>query len=113
MKIKSILAGAALACVTAASFAQASAPAPAATPGIDRRQANQEKRIDQGVASGQLTRRETARLEHEQRVIGRAENRAKADGTVTAQERRRLHRAQNQASRDVRRQKHDRQQRAN
>ena len=29
--------------------------AQANTPGIDQRQANQEQRIDQGIASGQLT----------------------------------------------------------
>jgi hypothetical protein len=40
-------------------------------------------------------------------VINRAEDKAKADGTVTAQERRRLHKAQNRASRDIYRQKHD------
>ena len=35
----------------------------AETPGIDQRQANQEQRIDQGIASGQLTQREAGRLE--------------------------------------------------
>ncbi|HRE13254.1 MAG TPA: hypothetical protein PLD37_03560, partial [Usitatibacteraceae bacterium] len=33
------------------------------TPRIDQRQANQEKRIDQGVASGSLTQQEAARLQ--------------------------------------------------
>ena len=70
--------------------AQTAAPAapanPAATPGIDARQARQEQRIDQGVASGQLNKRETRRLDREQGAINRAENKAKADGTVTALE---------------------------
>lgn len=114
MKITtSILAGVVLAAVSAASVAQIAAPAPAGTPGIDRRQANQEQRIDRGIASGALTRREIRRLEKEQAVINRAEDKAKADGAVTAQERKRLHRMQNHASRDIYRQKHDAQRRGN
>ena len=85
--------------------------AAASTLRVNQRQANHEKRIDQGIASGQLTQRETRRLEREQNAINRAENRAKADGVVTNQERRQLHRAQNHASRDIARQKHDRQRR--
>ena len=63
--------------------------------------------IDQGIASGELNKRETRRLEKEQNVINRAENQAKADGTVTKSERRRLHKMQNHASKDIRHQKHD------
>jgi hypothetical protein len=81
--------------------------AQAATPRVDARQANQEQRIDQGIASGQLTGREAKRLGKEQNAIDRAENHAKADGTVTAAERRRLHKMQKHASRDIHRQKHD------
>ena len=91
-------------------FAQA-ASSPAATPGIDARQARQEPRIDQGVASGQLNKRETRRLDREQGAIQRVENKAKADGTVTAHERKHLHRKQNHASKDISRQKHDAQKR--
>jgi hypothetical protein len=95
----------------AAAMAQTAASAPAGidTPRIDQRQANQAKRIDQGIASGTLTPREARRLERQQAVIGQAEAKAKSDGTVTAQERRRLTRAQNHTSRHVARQKHDRQ----
>jgi hypothetical protein len=87
-------------------FAQA-ASAPAATPGIDQRQANQEQRIDKGVASGALNKRETRRLTKEQNLVDKAENKAKADGTVTKAERRRLHKMQNHASKDIHQQKHD------
>lgn len=109
--LKSSLASMLLAAASIGAWAQAAAPGAgaASTPGIDQRQANQEKRIDKGVASGTLTPRETRRLEKEQAAINRGENKAKADGVVTPQERRRLNHAQNHASRDIARQKHDRQ----
>ncbi|MFM8899614.1 MAG: hypothetical protein ACKOF9_06655 [Burkholderiales bacterium] len=104
--LKSALIGASLALAGLSALAQ-TAPNPAATPGIDQRQANQEKRIDQGVASGALTQREAKRMEHQQAAVDRAEDKAKSDGVVTQQERKRLHKAQNHTSRHVHRQKHD------
>ena len=83
-------------------------PAFAETPRVDQRQENQDKRIEQGVASGELTRREAARLDAQQDRIENAEERAKADGKVTRKERARLHLRQDKASRDIRREKHDR-----
>ncbi|MBY0248678.1 MAG: hypothetical protein K2Q17_13525 [Nitrospiraceae bacterium] len=77
------------------------------TPVIDQRQMNQEERIDQGVASGELNRREANRLERQQNRIDRMENRANADGVVTAKERARIGAAQNRASRNIAREKHD------
>lgn len=85
------------------AFAQAN------TPRVDQRQANQEQRIDQGVASGSLTPREANRLERGQQRVDNIENRAKADGVVTRQERVRLHQAQDVQSRRIYAQKHDRQ----
>jgi hypothetical protein len=90
----------------AGAFAQA-ATAPAATPGIDKRQQNQEQRIDQGQASGQLTGRESRRLDRQQARINRAETAAKADGAVTQGERKHLHAMQNHASKSIHHQKHD------
>lgn len=101
LQLRTLALGATLAIASLGAFAQA------ATPGIDQRQANQEKRIDQGIASGELNKRETRRLEKEQVVINKAEDKAKADGTVTKKERARLHKMQNHASRDIRHQKHD------
>ena len=77
------------------------------TPKIDQRQANQEQRIDQGIASGQLNQREAARLNKQQNHIDNMENKAKADGVVTKKERARLHNAQDKASRNIAREKHD------
>jgi len=83
--------------------------AQANTPGIDQQQANQERRIDQGVASGSLTQREANRMERGQQRVDNMENRAKSDGVVTRQERARIHNAQNVESKRIYRQKHDRQ----
>ncbi|MBL7857845.1 MAG: hypothetical protein JNM57_09160 [Cyclobacteriaceae bacterium] len=80
-------------------------------PRVDQRQENQKQRIKQGVTSGELTRRETAHAARDQRHIRRAERRAKADGTVTPHESARLHRKQNKASRQLHRNKNDRQER--
>lgn len=80
-----------------------------ATPNLDQRQANQQKRIDQGVASGQLTNREAARLEKGQERVQKMEDKVKADGKVTAKERARLQKAENVQSRQIAKEKHDRQ----
>ena len=96
-----------------ASMMAAAMAAPAiaqtATPGVDARQERQQQRIDQGVASGELNKREAARLEREQARIAGHEAAAKADGVVTKQERAQLHREQNRASRHIAKEKHDRQ----
>jgi len=81
------------------------------TPGADQRQENQHARIQQGVASGELTRAEAARSRGDQREIRRTEKRMKADGQVTRSERARLQRKENKASRKLRRNKHDAQDR--
>lgn len=108
MKIRTLATVWALALGTAA-FAQAPAAPkdPLATPRIDQRQANQEKRIEQGVTSGQLTPREANRLERKEDRIAHVEQRAKADGVVTGQERKHLTKMENHTSRDIRREKHD------
>jgi len=85
--------------------------AQANTPHVDQQQANQERRIDQGVASGSLTQREANHLERGQQRVDNIEARAKADGVVTRKERARLNQAQNVQSRHIARQKHDRQRR--
>ena len=80
-------------------------------PGVNARQHNQRERIQQGVKSGELTRRETGRLVEEQRDVRQLERAYKSDGTLTGAERRDLNHEQNQASRDIYRQKHDEQER--
>ncbi len=79
----------------------------------DARQKVQRARIAEGIASGDVTRMEAKRLRTEQRAIRRTERRVEADGVVTGREQRRLNKMQNQASRDIRRQKNDLQRRGN
>lgn len=106
MYIKTLMIAAALA---AASTAYAQTKDPAATPGVDKRQEVQQKRIEQGVQSGQLNAKEAGRLERHQTHIANMESKAKADGTVTKNERARLHHAQDQESKRIHHEKHDRQ----
>jgi hypothetical protein len=77
------------------------------TPGINRRQHRQQKRIFNGANSGQLTKRETIKLEKEQREIRHDKREAKADGDVTRKERISLHRQQHRASHHIYRAKHN------
>jgi septal ring factor EnvC (AmiA/AmiB activator) len=84
---------------------------PAATPGIGQRVQNQEKRIEQGERSGALTGREAARMERREAKIEGDVAKAKADGVVTRQERKRLNNELDHQSRAIHREKHDRQHR--
>ena len=105
LSLKTLFVGMALTLAALSTFAE-SASAPA-TPLIDQRQENQDKRIEKGEASGQLTKHEARRLKHEQGAIDKAKSRAKADGVVSKHERRHVHRMQGRASKDIAHQKHD------
>ena len=80
---------------------------PIADPAIQQREQNQEKRIQQGVQSGQLTPKEAGRLETQQARIKQDEERMKADGKLTKAERKKLKREQNRASSTIDRKKHN------
>ncbi len=88
------------------AFAIAAA-AQTGTNGVDQRENNQRKRIVDGVQSGDLGLKETAKLLKQQADIRKFERKAKSDGTVTFRERFRLHRELNQASRNIRRKKNN------
>jgi hypothetical protein len=77
------------------------------TRGINRRQEHQQRRIGQGIRSGELTARETLRLERNAREIRQDEREARSDGVVTARERAGLQRDLNQESRMIYRAKHN------
>lgn len=103
VKIQTLIAAIAL---TAGGFAFAQAPAPT-TPNLDKREAKQQKRIDQGVASGQLTARETNRLDKREAKLAADEAAAKADGKLTPAERKKLQREANRDSQAIYKKKHN------
>ena len=111
MNMKTLIAVLALS-VGGMAIAQVPAPAASATPAtphLDKREANQQARIDQGVASGQLKAKETNRLDKREAKLNADEAAAKADGKVTRAERRKLHREANRDSKAIHKQKHDKQ----
>jgi hypothetical protein len=87
-----------------------------ATPALaDRpaaRQIRQQERIAQGVASGELTARETIRLERQEARLHRQIRRDRADGGgLSPAERARIEAKQDRLSRRIYVQKHDAQSR--
>lgn len=78
---------------------------------INNRQDRQAARIDEGVASGELNRREARRLHRKERAIKAKEHVHKSDGTLTHAERHDLKKDLNTLSKDIKNEKHDLQQR--
>jgi hypothetical protein len=76
---------------------------------INQRRENQQDRIAQGVRSGQLTPRETARLENREARINHQirHDRSMNDGRLTKGERTQINREQNRESRAIYRDKHN------
>jgi len=93
----------------AAVFALPALAQTQSTPRIDQRQANQERRIEQGEKSGALNQKEAARLEKGQAHVQKMENKAVADGKVTPKEQARIEKAQDKQSRKIHKEKHDKQ----
>ncbi|MDP3795919.1 MAG: hypothetical protein Q8R06_02050 [Polaromonas sp.] len=81
------------------------------TPGIDNRQINISERIDEGVRTGRITRREADRLYSRERRIARHEAAFKSDGVVTQQERRQLRNELTALRQEVERMMHNRRER--
>jgi len=99
--MKKVLAVAVLAALSLPAFAQNT------TPQIDHRQDRQEQRIEQGARSGELTRRETARLERGQARIRQMERHALADGRINRRERAAIDREQDRQNQLIARLKHN------
>ncbi len=89
--------------------AQDSPSAPEKEGRIQTRKENQQRRIGQGVASGQLTAGETANLEHKEANLNRKvrNDRAANGGALTGQEKRQINRQQNRLSKNIYRDKHN------
>ncbi len=77
-----------------------------------QRNINQDRRIAQGLQSGQLSNREVSQLERSQAQIHRSEARAGADGHIGRYEQQGIRQAENSGSRGIYRETHDTQQRA-
>ncbi len=73
----------------------------------DERQERQQDRIEQGIKSGELTKREAARLERQEAKIAAEEKAFRSDGKLSVRERAKLQRDLNKTSRHIYRQKHD------
>jgi hypothetical protein len=76
---------------------------------VDRRQKEQQERIAQGVKSGELTARETVRLEREEARLQAEKHDMREDngGNLTNKEKVKLNNQQNRLSKQIYRQKHD------
>lgn len=75
---------------------------------INARQARLDQRIDQGIRSGKLDRREAVRLRTDSRQLVRLEERYRRSGGLSAGERQDLNRRFDALSARVRWDKHDR-----
>ena len=76
-------------------------------PGIHARIEEQQKRIDQGISSGQLTRVEADIVQDNLNRIKDAEARMKRDGNLTPKERARLELRLDRNSRMIYKEKHN------
>jgi hypothetical protein len=83
------------------------ASAQTGTPGVTKRQKNQQKRIFKGVQNGNINGKEYKKLQKQQIKTQKAKKRAKSDGVVTQKERFKLHKRQNKNSRSIFRAKHN------
>jgi hypothetical protein len=76
-----------------------------------QRNVNQEKRIEQGIQSGALTKRETGKLEHGQAKVDRAEAKAARDGHIGKHEQNAIQHKENRQSKGIFDDKHNARQR--
>jgi hypothetical protein len=117
---KKLVSFAITALLSATCFAQnaattASTTTPAATANspyhrnIHQRKINQQRRIEQGKDSGQLTRREDRNLEKKEHALNQEERdmRKMDNGKLTAQDRKTLNQQQNKLSKNIYRDKHN------
>jgi hypothetical protein len=77
------------------------------TQDVIQRDVNQEKRIEQGLKSGELNTKEASKLEREESRVDKMESKALSDGKLSNAEKRRIEREQNRVSKDIAREKHD------
>ena len=108
--IKIALFSSALAVLALPAVAQSTDPAaPVTGQTIQQRKENQQDRIGNGVKSGQLTAGETSNLEKKEAGINREERnmRQRDDGHLTAADKAKVNRQQNQLSHQIYQDKHN------
>ena len=77
---------------------------------IKKREKRQQKRINEGVESGELTKKEALKLEKKEAELHRKIKKDRKDGGgLTGKERAKIHQKQNKLSRQIAKQKHDKQ----
>jgi hypothetical protein len=76
---------------------------------VDQRQENQKDRVQQGVASGELTKGEAAGIRKDEKAIHQEvkADRAANGGKLTPAEKRKVNRQLNKESRKIHRKKHN------
>ena len=76
---------------------------------VNQREANQQRRLNQGVQSGQLTPQENANLQKRETALQTRENKmiARDGGKLTKRDQHRLNRQENRDSRAIHRKKHN------
>lgn len=79
---------------------------------VDKRQNKQDRRIERGVESGDLKKKEAARLKKGQARVDATEKKAAADGKITRKERKSLDELQDEQNQRIRAQRQDGQDRA-
>jgi hypothetical protein len=77
------------------------------TQDVIQRDVNQEKRIEQGLKSGELTTKEASKLERDESRVDKMESKALSDGKLSNGEKRRIEQEQNKVSKEIYREKHD------
>jgi len=93
--------------VLAAGFLSTAAWAESNAAQDQERNVNQQERIEQGLKSGELTTKEAGKLERQQQHIDRMEAKDLRNGSISPAEQARLNAAENRASHDIYKEKHD------
>lgn len=101
MNLKTLLLGLGLVAFCASGFSQTTKKK------VNKRQVVQQKKINQGVKSGELTKKEAVQLQKQQRNINQTKKAAKADGVVTRKEKAIINHKQNKAAGNIAKKKHN------
>ena len=77
------------------------------SPGVNKRQQNQRRRIKHGIRTGKLTKEEAQGIIQQEKALSDLEKELKGDGKLTRDERKQLHEELNKLSKTIYEEKHD------